>query len=82
MLEGNQPNREESFVAKPSPQRTRETVTLLGPEGEEFARKLSAYFIGQTTLKDLGPGCDIAPGGTLRMHLDQASFEALELHKP
>ena len=62
-------------------QRTRETVTLLGSEGEQFAHKLAAYYVGKVSLEELGPGCDIAPDGTLRLHLDQASYEALELHK-
>ena len=54
-----------------------ESTTLLGDRGEDLVRALGDFFVGKASLDDLGPGCDRAPDGTLRITVDRESFEAL-----
>ncbi len=54
-----------------------EAATLLGDKGEDLVRAVGAFLVGNASLADLGPGCDRAPDGTLRIKVDRASFEAL-----
>lgn len=55
---------------------TTEGVSLTGKSGDRVARSLIAFAAGKP-VSALGKGFDRAPDGTLRLTLDQDSYEAL-----
>lgn len=58
-----------------------ETATLIGERGEQLLRNLGMVIVGKKKISALGPGCDRAPDGTLRLVVDEASYRALELDR-
>ena len=56
-------------------------VSLVGPGAERIVRGLVDYALGLQPLPEMGGACDYAPDGTIRLHVDQVTFEALELNE-
>ena len=58
-----------------------EVATFIGDEGQLVARALTRVALGLESPSSLGPACDFAEDGTLRLTVDEATFAALGLKR-
>jgi len=56
------------------------STTLVGEKGQEVTRALVGHVLGLNSLSKLGPAAGYADDGTLLLHVDEATFDALDLN--